>query len=186
MAALMKQRVIFVITHDSIGLGEDGPTHQPIEHLPSLRIIPQLTVWRPCDATETASRVGRRDRASRRADRAGAHAPGAAAAAAHARAGRRDPSRRLRAQGLRRHARGDRDRDRLRGRARGRRGARCCNKRAGACASCRCRAPTFRCAGRRLSRTSAAARGRTPRRRRGGARRTPGGATSAPRVPWSA
>ncbi len=54
MAALMKQRVIYVMTHDSIGLGEDGPTHQPIEHLPSLRIIPQMTVWRPCDVTETA------------------------------------------------------------------------------------------------------------------------------------
>lgn len=54
MAALMKQRVIYVMTHDSIGLGEDGPTHQPVEHLPSLRIIPQMTVWRPCDVTETA------------------------------------------------------------------------------------------------------------------------------------
>ncbi|HKU13762.1 MAG TPA: transketolase [Steroidobacteraceae bacterium] len=54
MAALMKQRVIFVMTHDSIGLGEDGPTHQPVEHLPSLRIIPNMTVWRPCDLTETA------------------------------------------------------------------------------------------------------------------------------------
>ena len=50
----MKQRVIFVFTHDSIGLGEDGPTHQPVEHLPSLRIIPNMTVWRPCDVTETA------------------------------------------------------------------------------------------------------------------------------------
>jgi transketolase len=54
MAALMKQRVIFVMTHDSIGLGEDGPTHQPIEHVPSLRIIPHMTLWRPCDVTETA------------------------------------------------------------------------------------------------------------------------------------
>jgi len=54
MAALMKQRVIFVLTHDSIGLGEDGPTHQPIEQLASLRIIPQMTVWRPCDVLETA------------------------------------------------------------------------------------------------------------------------------------
>ena len=54
MAALMKQRVIFVFTHDSIGLGEDGPTHQPIEHLASLRIIPNMTVWRPCDVLETA------------------------------------------------------------------------------------------------------------------------------------
>jgi transketolase len=54
LAALMRQRVIFVYTHDSIGLGEDGPTHQPVEHTPSLRLIPQLSVWRPCDTTETA------------------------------------------------------------------------------------------------------------------------------------
>lgn len=54
MSALMKQRVIYVMTHDSIGLGEDGPTHQPIEHLLSLRIIPNMTLWRPCDALETA------------------------------------------------------------------------------------------------------------------------------------
>jgi transketolase len=54
LAALMRQRVIFVYTHDSIGLGEDGPTHQPIEHLPSLRLIPHLSVWRPCDTVETA------------------------------------------------------------------------------------------------------------------------------------
>jgi transketolase len=53
MAALMRQRVIFVLTHDSIGLGEDGPTHQPIEHVASLRMIPNLRVLRPCDATET-------------------------------------------------------------------------------------------------------------------------------------
>ena len=50
----MHQRVIYVMTHDSIGLGEDGPTHQPIEHVPSLRIIPNMIVWRPCDAVETA------------------------------------------------------------------------------------------------------------------------------------
>ena len=54
MAALMKQRVIHVFTHDSIGLGEDGPTHQPVEHAASLRLIPNLEVWRPCDAAETA------------------------------------------------------------------------------------------------------------------------------------
>ncbi|MEP7262740.1 MAG: transketolase, partial [Usitatibacter sp.] len=54
MAALMKARNIFVFTHDSIGLGEDGPTHQPIEHVSSLRLIPQMDVWRPCDTTETA------------------------------------------------------------------------------------------------------------------------------------
>ncbi len=54
MAALMKQRVIHVFTHDSIGLGEDGPTHQSIEHAASLRLIPGLDVWRPCDTAETA------------------------------------------------------------------------------------------------------------------------------------
>lgn len=54
MAALMKLRNIFVYTHDSIGLGEDGPTHQPVEHVASLRIMPNMRVWRPCDAVETA------------------------------------------------------------------------------------------------------------------------------------
>jgi transketolase len=54
MAALMKQRVIHVFTHDSIGLGEDGPTHQAVEHAASLRLIPNLDVWRPCDGAETA------------------------------------------------------------------------------------------------------------------------------------
>jgi transketolase len=54
MAALMQQRVILVYTHDSIGLGEDGPTHQPIEQLNSLRLIPNMTLWRPADAVETA------------------------------------------------------------------------------------------------------------------------------------
>ncbi len=54
MAALMKLRVIHVFTHDSIGLGEDGPTHQSVEHAASLRLIPNLDVWRPCDTAETA------------------------------------------------------------------------------------------------------------------------------------
>jgi transketolase len=54
MAALMKQRVVHVFTHDSIGLGEDGPTHQAVEHAASLRLIPRLDVWRPCDLAETA------------------------------------------------------------------------------------------------------------------------------------
>jgi transketolase len=54
MAALMKLRVIHVFTHDSIGLGEDGPTHQPVEHAATLRLIPNLDVWRPGDAAETA------------------------------------------------------------------------------------------------------------------------------------
>lgn len=53
LSALMRQRVIFVYTHDSIGLGEDGPTHQPVEHAPSLRMIPHLGVWRPCDSVES-------------------------------------------------------------------------------------------------------------------------------------
>ncbi|NUU01074.1 transketolase [Herbaspirillum robiniae] len=54
MAALMKARSLFVFTHDSIGLGEDGPTHQSVEHVSSLRLIPNLDNWRPCDTTETA------------------------------------------------------------------------------------------------------------------------------------
>lgn len=54
MAALMKIRSIFVYTHDSIGLGEDGPTHQPVEQTPTLRMIPNMNVWRPCDGVETA------------------------------------------------------------------------------------------------------------------------------------
>jgi transketolase len=65
MAALMKLRNIFVYTHDSIGLGEDGPTHQPVEHASSLRLIPNMSVWRPCDGVETAvawqAAVERRD-----------------------------------------------------------------------------------------------------------------------------
>ena len=54
MAALMKQRNIFIFTHDSIGLGEDGPTHQAVEQASTLRLIPNMTVWRPCDAVESA------------------------------------------------------------------------------------------------------------------------------------
>jgi transketolase len=65
MAALMKLRNIFVFTHDSIGLGEDGPTHQSVEHVSSLRLMPNLDVWRPCDTVESArawiSAVERRD-----------------------------------------------------------------------------------------------------------------------------
>jgi transketolase len=54
MAALMKIRVVYVFTHDSIGLGEDGPTHQPVEHAATLRLIPNMDVWRPCDSVESA------------------------------------------------------------------------------------------------------------------------------------
>jgi transketolase len=64
MAALMKLQNIFVYTHDSIGLGEDGPTHQPVEHAASLRLMPNMRVWRPCDAVETA--VAWRDAIERR------------------------------------------------------------------------------------------------------------------------
>jgi len=65
LAALMRLRAVFIFTHDSIGLGEDGPTHQPIEHATSLRLIPNMDVWRPCDLLETAvswrAAVERRD-----------------------------------------------------------------------------------------------------------------------------
>ncbi len=54
MAALMEAQHVFVYTHDSIGLGEDGPTHQPVEHVASLRVMPNMSVWRPCDTVETA------------------------------------------------------------------------------------------------------------------------------------
>jgi transketolase len=54
LAALMGAHVIYVFSHDSIGLGEDGPTHQPIEHAASLRLIPNMELWRPCDTVETA------------------------------------------------------------------------------------------------------------------------------------
>ncbi|NCA71581.1 MAG: transketolase [Sphingobacteriia bacterium] len=68
MAALMKIQSIFVYTHDSIGLGEDGPTHQPVEQIPTLRMIPNMSVWRPCDAVESAVSwklaIERRDRPS--------------------------------------------------------------------------------------------------------------------------
>ena len=53
LSALMKRRVVFVFTHDSIGLGEDGPTHQPIEHASMLRATPNMSVWRPADTIET-------------------------------------------------------------------------------------------------------------------------------------
>ena len=75
MAALMHQRVIFVLTHDSIGLGEDGPTHQAVEHLASLRLIPGLEVWRPADAVETRGRLEVCVAARERADCIGAVAP---------------------------------------------------------------------------------------------------------------
>jgi len=64
MAALMECQNIFVYTHDSIGLGEDGPTHQPVEHVASLRIMPNMRVWRPCDAAPGQKRIANRGRRS--------------------------------------------------------------------------------------------------------------------------
>ena len=66
----MKLKAIYVFTHDSIGLGEDGPTHQPVEQLASLRAIPNLTVIRPCDANENRSGLAFRLKPFRRAGRA--------------------------------------------------------------------------------------------------------------------
>ena len=91
MSALMRQRVVYVLTHDSIGLGEDGPTHQPVEHAACLRLIPNVDVWRPCDPLETAvawtAALERRDGPSclllsRQALPVPSHAPDAAAAIA--------------------------------------------------------------------------------------------------------
>ena len=117
MSALMGVRAIHVYTHDSIGLGEDGPTHQPIEHLASLRYIPGNDVWRPCDAVESAvawkAAIERRDGPSclvfSRQNLP--HQPRSAAQLGRYRA------RRLRAEGQHRRARNHPDRDRLRSRA---------------------------------------------------------------------
>ena len=82
LAALMGERVIHVMTHDSIGLGEDGPTHQPVEHLAALRAIPNLLVFRPCDAVETVECWQLALEAQRPPERAGADAAEPAAARA--------------------------------------------------------------------------------------------------------
>ena len=123
MAALMKLRAIHVYTHDSIGLGEDGPTHQSIEHAASLRLIPNLDVWRPCDTVETAvawaAAIERRP-ARTRADGAAVHAAERAVRPAQRAADRRHPPRRLRAGrlGCGGAAAGDRHRHGLGGGAR--------------------------------------------------------------------
>ena len=104
MAALMRMRVIFVYTHDSIGLGEDGPTHQPIEHLASLRVIPHMDRVAALRCGRDRGGVGRGPRKSRRPDLPGVDAPGLRASSARARAGRHDQARRLRADRLRRAA----------------------------------------------------------------------------------
>ena len=97
LAAVMRIPSIFVFTHDSIGLGEDGPTHQPIEQLATLRATPHLNVVRPAGFNETAQGLALRAHADRHADRAGALAPGPAGVGPGRRAGRRDRARRLRA-----------------------------------------------------------------------------------------
>ncbi len=115
LAALMRQRVIFVATHDSIGLGEDGPTHQPVEHLASLRAIPNMLVFRPADAVETAECWELALRAGRGPVGAGAHAPGAGDAAHRAYGRESVRARRLPPGRRRRAARRDHPRHRLGG-----------------------------------------------------------------------
>ena len=143
MAALMKLRSIFVFTHDSIGLGEDGPTHQSIEHAASLRLIPHMDVWRPCDTVETAVAWAA---AIERADGPivpPVHAAERAVPAARRGADRGDPPRRLRARRLERRereARGRSSRPARRSRSRWAR-ARRSRPKASPRASSRCRAP---------------------------------------------
>ena len=124
LAALSRLQVVHVFTHDSVFLGEDGPTHQSVEHVSALRLIPHVHVWRPADARRVRGRVGRGARAQRRTDRADPVAPeGRRAAAGHQ--GRRRAARRLRHPARReRHARRRVSGDGLRGRHRGRSGAR--------------------------------------------------------------
>ena len=95
LAALMGERVIHVMTHDSIGLGEDGPTHQPVEHLAALRAIPNLNVFRPCDAVETVECWQLALEAQRDTERAGADAA-EPAAASHGHSTTQQPLRRRR------------------------------------------------------------------------------------------
>ena len=124
MAALIGLRSIFVLTHDSIGLGEDGPTHQPIEHLASLRLMPNMELWRPCDTVETAVAWRAAIERQHGPDVPHAHAPGSAARAAHAGADRGDRAWRLHRQQRQRAAGDHADRHGLRGAARRRRGQR--------------------------------------------------------------
>ena len=105
MACLMRIRVIYVYTHDSIGLGEDGPTHQPIEHLASLRVIPHMDLWRPCDAVETAAAWGVAIENRDGPTLPGLHPPVVHARGARGGAGRGHRARRLRADRSRWRAR---------------------------------------------------------------------------------
>ena len=122
LSALMELPVIHWFSHDSIGLGEDGPTHQPVEQLASLRAMPGLNVIRPCDANEVAEAWRVIMQAEAPAHRPGADPPERAGARPlQVRLRRGASPRRLRARRLRRRSGGDPDRDRQRGVARGRR-----------------------------------------------------------------
>ena len=114
LGAIMRQRVIYVLTHDSIGLGEDGPTHQPVEHLASLRAMPNLHVFRPGDAMETAECWELAIAPDGRAEPAGAVAAGAAGVA-DGYDGEPLRARRLRAGGSGGPAPGDHHRHRIGG-----------------------------------------------------------------------
>ena len=140
MAALMKLRTIFVFTHDSIGLGEDGPTHQSVEHAASLRLIPHMDVWRPCDTVETAVAWAAAIERARRPVVPAAHAAERAVPAARRR--RRSPRSAAAATCWRtgrrgQPARGD-HRDRLGGRPRDGRAHGARGRGASRFASCRC------------------------------------------------
>ena len=168
MAALMKLRAIFVFTHDSIGLGEDGPTHQSIEHAASLRLIPQLDVWRPCDTVETAVAWAA---AIERADGPTAllfTRQNVPFVPRDAGGDRSDPPRRLRARRFRRARRHRRaswsSRPARRSRSRSARAKRCAGRHRGA-RRLDAVHPGLRPAGRRVPRDRAAAR-RAARRRR--------------------
>lgn len=169
VAALMKVPTIFVFTHDSIGLGEDGPTHQSIEHVSSLRLIPNLDVWRPADTVETANRMDPR-RGCRPSVELDLQPPEPRVQPAYRCADREHREGRLRAEGLGRRdrrAQDHPDRDGLGSRARdeGRRAPRAAGHRGPRRVDAvdqRVRSP-----GRRIPRTRAAAR-RAPRRDRSG------------------
>ena len=142
MAALMKLRVIYVFTHDSIGLGEDGPTHQPVEHAASLRLIPNMDVWRPCDTVETAvawvAAIERKDGPTSLL----LTRQNVPFVKREPRADRGDRARRLRpVRGGGRRAARDRDRHRLRSRARARGAEAARGRRRRRCAWCRCPRP---------------------------------------------
>ena len=185
LASLMGIRSIFVMTHDSIGLGEDGPTHQPVEHLAALRAIPNHLVFRPADAVGSRRMLADRAGIDEDAVDAGADPPEPADGAHRIR--RREPVRlgRLRACRGERRCRGDDLRHRLGGRDRARRARRCSKATAIRPASSRC--PASNCSRSRATttgrRSSARRRSRSPSRP---ASARAGTASSAPTASSSA